>query len=151
MTTVRIADPADAGGEPGQPPPGDDGSSIGPVFSKSQSIARSQQEEFHEGIYNIRSHSRMPERISSRIPAAEQPDEDPGLRNPDDFKQRQVGSETMRDCRGRTSLTISRYSKARCFYGWHINPWALFMAILAPVPSTSSRPHFRPLPLGKTY
>ena len=93
MTTVRIADPAYAG----QPPPGDDGPSIGPVFSKSQSIARSQQEEFHEGIYNIRSHSRMLERISSRISATEQPDEDPGLRNPDDFKQRQVGSATMRD------------------------------------------------------
>ncbi|CAI7588070.1 unnamed protein product [Penicillium manginii] len=31
----------------------------------------------------------MPERISSRI-SAEQPDDDPGLRNPGDFKQRQV-------------------------------------------------------------
>lgn len=39
----------------------------------------------------------MLERISSRISATEQPDEDPGLRNPDDFKQRQVGSATMRD------------------------------------------------------
>jgi KUP system potassium uptake protein len=97
MTTVRIADPAHPGGEPGQSPSGDDGATIGPAFSRSQSIARSNQEETHEGIYNIRSHSRIPERISSRISAAEQPDEDPGLRNPGDFMQRQVGSTTMRD------------------------------------------------------
>ncbi|KAJ6092424.1 hypothetical protein N7467_004393 [Penicillium canescens] len=63
---------------------------MGPAFSKSQSMARSHQEEIHESIYNIRSRSRIPERISSRISAAEQPDDDPGLRNPGDFKQRQV-------------------------------------------------------------
>ncbi|KAJ5981551.1 hypothetical protein N7522_013587 [Penicillium canescens] len=90
MATIRIADPAYAGDEPGQPPSCDDGSSMGPAFSNSQSMARSYQEEIHESIYNIRSRSRIPERISSRISAAEQPDDDPGLRNPGDFKQRQV-------------------------------------------------------------
>ncbi|OOQ83159.1 potassium transporter 5 [Penicillium brasilianum] len=90
MASVRIADPAHAGGEPAQSLPGDDGSTTGPVLSESQSIARSQQEEVHDGIYNIRSHPRIPERISRTTSASEQPDEDPGLRNPDDFKQRQV-------------------------------------------------------------
>ncbi|KAJ6019351.1 hypothetical protein N7522_001418 [Penicillium canescens] len=90
MATIRIADPTYAGDEPGQPPSCDDGSSMGPAFSKSQSMARSYQEEIHESIYNIRSRSRIPERISSRISAAEQPDDDPGLQNPSDFKQRQV-------------------------------------------------------------
>ncbi|KAJ5984784.1 hypothetical protein N7522_011980 [Penicillium canescens] len=90
MATIRIADPTYAGDEPGQPPSCDDGSAMGPAFSKSQSMARSYQEEIHESIYNIRSRSRIPERISSRISTAEQPDDDPGLRNPGDFKQRQV-------------------------------------------------------------
>lgn len=90
MATIRIADPAHAGDEPGQPPSVDDESTMGPAFSRSQSMARSQQGDTHDSIINIRSHSWMPEGISSRISAAEQPDDDPGLRNPGDFKQRQV-------------------------------------------------------------
>lgn len=96
MATIRIADPAYARDEPGQPPSCDDGSTMGPTFSKSQSMARSHQDDIHESIYNIRSRPRIPERIS-RISAAEQPDDDPGLRNPGDFKQRQVGNATIRD------------------------------------------------------
>ncbi|KAJ5800477.1 uncharacterized protein N7518_002545 [Penicillium psychrosexuale] len=53
-------------------------------------MARSRQGDIHESILNIRSHSCMPERISSRTSATEQPDDDPGLRTPGDFKQRQV-------------------------------------------------------------
>ncbi|KAJ6020142.1 hypothetical protein N7499_003436 [Penicillium canescens] len=78
MATIRTADAAYAGYEPGQPLSCDDGSSMGPAFSKSQSMARSYQEEIHESIYNIRSRSRITERINSRISAAEQPDDDPG-------------------------------------------------------------------------
>jgi KUP system potassium uptake protein len=100
MATIRIADPTYTGDEPSC----DDGSAMGPAFSKSQSTARSHQEELHESIYNIRSRSRIPERISSRISAAEQPDDDPGLRNPGDFKQRQVGNATMRNHLG-TNVT----------------------------------------------
>jgi KUP system potassium uptake protein len=87
MATIRIADAAYAGDEPGQPPSCDDGSTMGPTFSKSQSMARFHQDEIQESIYNIRSHSRIPERISSRISAAEQPDDDPGLRNPGDLSR----------------------------------------------------------------
>ena len=54
-------------------------------------------EEIHEGIYNIRSHTRIPVRVNTGISAVEQPDDDPGLRDPGDFKQRQVGNATMRD------------------------------------------------------
>jgi KUP system potassium uptake protein len=97
MATIRIADPAHTGDELGQPPSCDDGSTIDPAFSKSQSMARSHQEDIRESIYNIRSQFRLPERISSRTSAAEQPDDDPGLRNPRDFKQKQVGNATMWD------------------------------------------------------
>ncbi|KAF3393895.1 Potassium transporter 5 [Penicillium rolfsii] len=90
MATIRISDPPHTGDEPGQPPSGDDRSTIEPAFSRSQSMAQSHQEEIQESIYNIRSHSRMPERINGGISAAEQPDDDPGLRNPGDYKQRQV-------------------------------------------------------------
>jgi KUP system potassium uptake protein len=69
---------------------------MGPAGSPSQFIARPHQEEIQESIYNIRSHSRIPVQGSSGIAAAEQPDDDPGLRNPGDFKQRQVGNTTMR-------------------------------------------------------
>jgi KUP system potassium uptake protein len=97
MATIRVADPAHAGDEPSQPS-GDDESPVGPGFSKSLTKTRSHQEDMdiHESIINIRSHSWMPERISSRI-SAEQPDDDPGLRNPGDFKQRQVGNAKVRD------------------------------------------------------
>ncbi|KAJ5987668.1 hypothetical protein N7522_011916 [Penicillium canescens] len=108
MATIRIADPTYAGDEPGQPPSCDDGSSMGPAFSKSQSMARSYQEEIHESIYNIRSRSRIPERISSRISAAEQPDDDPGLQNPSDFKQRQMNI-THRDPREASLVQMKRY------------------------------------------
>lgn len=124
MARIRVADPVHRGDKPGQPPSGDDGSSMGPAFPKPVSMARSHHGDAHESIQNIRSHSMIPERISSGIPVAEQPDEDPGLRNPGDFKQRQVGSATIRDLTRHTSLTMDRCSKERCCCGWHINPWA---------------------------
>ncbi|KAJ5364794.1 uncharacterized protein N7496_010507 [Penicillium cataractarum] len=90
MATLRIADPPHEGDELQQPRSCDEGSIMGPAGSTSQSIAQPHQEEIQESIYNIRSHSKIPVRVSSGVSADEQPDDDPGLRNPGDFKQRQV-------------------------------------------------------------
>lgn len=57
---------------------------------KKQSAAVSDNGETRDSIYNIRSRTSRLERSISKAGPIDQPDEDPGLRNPGDYKQKQA-------------------------------------------------------------
>ncbi|KAI9769478.1 MAG: hypothetical protein M1840_003955 [Geoglossum simile] len=90
MATIRIADAKDqilrTKAQDGV------SSDIGDSIYRTQSFSRSETMDAHDDIYNIRSRSKAPsmERRSSRADAAEREDDNPGLRKPGDFKQKQV-------------------------------------------------------------
>jgi KUP system potassium uptake protein len=80
------------------------GSGIGDSIYRTQSFARSETTDTRDDIYNIRSRSKAPsmDRRSSRVDGAEREDDNPGLRKPGDYKQKQVLNDTaarLRDLR----------------------------------------------------
>lgn len=140
MATIRIAD---------VPHPKDehprtnlqDGISYGGrdgIFSR-RSFSRSDSAGPHDDIYNIRSRSKPPStnRRGSRMSITDREDDDPGLRKPGDFKQKQVPTEPMADLSDLRS-SWRRYSRASCFYGLPINQLESSTATLGPVLSTST-------------
>lgn len=96
MATIRIAD---------VPHPKDEhprtnlqdgvGSSGGDGIYGRRSCSRSDIADPHDDIYNIRSRSRPPatNRRGSRMSMMDREDDDPGLRKPGDFKQKQVPTD----------------------------------------------------------
>jgi KUP system potassium uptake protein len=84
MTSIRIADPVHQEDE------ARDGiSTTGPSIYRIHSVSRRDIiGSTEDDICNIR--SRPIEPFGTRVSGLEQPDDDPGLRNPDDFKGRQV-------------------------------------------------------------
>jgi KUP system potassium uptake protein len=99
MATIRIADdphPKDLT----QSRSGNEGPSLSqtPTFPRSSSLNHLDRQRSHDDIYNIRSRSRSlrPGRSPDGIGlgytiSAHGEDENPGLRRPGDFKQKQVG------------------------------------------------------------
>lgn len=84
MTSIRIANPAHQEDE------ARDGiSTTGPKIYRMHSVSKQDIiRSTEDDIFNIR--SRPIERAGIRVSGLEQADDDPGLRNPDDFKGRQV-------------------------------------------------------------
>lgn len=61
---------------------------------KKQSAAVPDNGETRDSIYNIHSRTSRLERSISKSASIDEPDEDPGLRNPGDYKQKQVRAAT---------------------------------------------------------
>ncbi|PCG89542.1 potassium transporter [Penicillium occitanis (nom. inval.)] len=76
---------------------------------KKQSAAVPDNGETRDSIYNIHSRTSRLERSISRSASIDEPDEDPGLRNPGDYKQKQV-------FRGRMLLWLA-YQSIGVIYG----------------------------------
>jgi KUP system potassium uptake protein len=57
---------------------------------KKQSAAVPDNGETRDSIYNIHSQTPRLERSISKAASIDEPDEDPGLRNPGDYKQKQA-------------------------------------------------------------
>ena|SRR5579862_5670964 len=96
MATIRIADTKDQYLRT----KAQDGvsSGISDSIYRTQSFARSETTDTRDDIYNIRSRSKAPsmDRRSSKADGAEREDDNPGLRKPGDFKQKQVLSDTVK-------------------------------------------------------
>lgn len=91
MTTIRIADSVSQGDGLGRTTAQDDGNlATGVTMSRTRSVARSDVAESDDNIYNIRSRPTLPERIGGRSAVPEQADENPGLQQAGDFKEKQV-------------------------------------------------------------
>jgi KUP system potassium uptake protein len=98
MATIRIADASHPKDErpwtnlqDGVRSSGGDG-----IYGR-RSFSRSDAAGPHDDIYNIRSRSKPPSanRRSSRMSMTDREDDDPGLRKPGDFKQKQVPTEPI--------------------------------------------------------
>jgi len=107
------------------------------IFGR-RSFSRSDAADPHDDIYNIRSRSKPPStnRRGSRS-ITDREDDDPGLRKPGDFKQKQVPTELMANLSDFRS-SWGRYSRGSCFCGLPINQLESSMVTLGPVPSTST-------------
>lgn len=96
MATIRIADvPHPKEEHPRTNLQDGVSSSGGDGIYGRRSFSRSDAGGPHDDIYNIRSRSmpRSTSRSDSRISMADREDDDPGLRKPGDFKQKQVPTE----------------------------------------------------------
>ncbi|KAH8585858.1 potassium transporter-domain-containing protein [Bisporella sp. PMI_857] len=97
MATIRIADDPHPKDDISLTKPQDgDSSSLGHGIYNTRSFSRSNTADTHDDIYNIRSQSKPPSANrrsrsgNRRVSTAGQEDDDPGLRKPGDFKQKQV-------------------------------------------------------------
>lgn len=90
MASIRITDGMNPSHELEQVTTGDDGNSsaVRSIY-KTRPIGPSHIGEKDDSICNIRSQPGILQRISSRATDSEA-DEDPGLRKPGDFKEKQV-------------------------------------------------------------
>jgi hypothetical protein len=119
MTSIQIVDPSHPrdglGGAPLQEDVGPSGEGGIYATRSAGSAAPSNIDTNDEHIYNIRSHQRVPDRISKRSSPSEAADEDPVLLKPGDLRERQVcyGMNTLEHYR----LTLNRPSKAGCSCG----------------------------------
>jgi KUP system potassium uptake protein len=98
MATIRIADVPHPKDEHQQTHLQDGvSSSIGNGIYSRRSFSKLDAADPHDDIYNIRSRSRPPStnRRGSRTSLTDREDDDPGLRTPGDFKQKQVPTEPM--------------------------------------------------------
>ena len=152
MATIRIADiphPKDersrANFQDGVISNGGDG-----IYSR-RSVSRSDTADPHDDIFNIRSRSRPPStnRRGSRMSITDREDDDPGLRKPGDFKQKQVPANLIANLCDLRSF-LCRYSKGSCFCGLPINQLELSMETLGPVLSTSTRRRLARRPHART-
>lgn len=96
MATIKIA-PVPHPKDEFQRTKSDDGvsSSVGAMTYNTRPFARSDTPDTHDDIYNIRSRSRT-DRGGSRMSTTDPEDDDPGLRKPGDFKQKQVPTDPYR-------------------------------------------------------
>ncbi|KAJ6088358.1 potassium transporter [Penicillium sp. IBT 16267x] len=81
MTTIKIDDPRQVGESRLK----EEG-----AISRTTSTVQPEGGDRDDNIYNIRSQARLPGRLSRISTAQEQADEDPSLRRPGDFKEKQV-------------------------------------------------------------
>ena len=94
-------------------------------------VRRSSGLEDQDGIYNIRSRSGAPQLEARKRTTSQLQDEDPGLHNEADYKQKQVRSSFSLT---RTLInTIVRSLVGRCYYGFHINQSASYTVTLVRV------------------
>lgn len=140
MASIRITDSVNPSHELEQVTTGDDGNSsaVRSVY-KTRPVAPSHKGEKDDSICNIRSQPGIPERINSRATHSEA-DEDPRLRKPGDFREKQV-CLCRRNFRTCLVLCFDRPSKAGFFYGLPTNLSVSSMATSALAPSMSSPPH----------
>ncbi len=94
MATIQIADvPHPKDNSLGTKSQDAVSSSVENNIYNTRSFARADTADSHDDIYNIRSRSKAPsftERRGSRLNPTDREDDDPGLRKPGDFKQKQV-------------------------------------------------------------
>jgi hypothetical protein len=110
MATIRIADVPHPKSEYLRPNLQDGVTSSGGdgIYGR-RSFSRSDASGLHDDIYNIRSRSRGPSTnrrgSRSRMSMTDREDDDPGLRTPGDFKEKQVPTEPMANSCG-TSISF---------------------------------------------
>lgn len=104
----------------------------------SLATVKEKSQQTQDSIYNIRpwNNNHLDRAISTVSTIGE--DDDPGLRRPTDFKQRQVLPDRIPVFRS-TQAKTSRISPAKCFFGSHTSQSVSYTEILEPARSTSFR------------
>jgi hypothetical protein len=145
MATIRIAD---------TPHPKDEFPRTNSQDAVSSGIGdRLERVDTHDDIYNIRSRSKAPslDRRSSRLNRIDKEDDDPGLRKPGDYKQKQVPTDPMANLCNLSSISagiqgknasVACLSINRCHLWRHRDQSSLRLLVDVQFGSLTSGPHW---------
>ncbi|KAI9712807.1 MAG: hypothetical protein M1820_001429 [Bogoriella megaspora] len=126
MATIKIADLLHPKNEPSQAK--SHSSNVEDSIHHTRPFARSETTHSRDGIYNIRSRSRSTGRPSHRHIAVNREDDDPGLRRPGDFKEKQ-------EFKGKMLLWLAYQSTGVIYGDIGTSPLYVFSSTFSEAPS----------------